>query len=645
MRSPRSASTQETVLRARLLFTILIVIGSLVACSTAAAAPGLFVGLTDDALEATPAETGAVARDLGLRAFAVSTEWSPGESTLSPSAAGSLGTAVAAAGSDRIVVAVKGSQAPESARARDQYCSYVADMLARYPQVRDVVIWNEPNLTAFWPHQFDPSLPDQSRAPPLYEALLERCYDVLHAARPGVNVIAPATSPWGNDDPFAANNISHSPTSFILELGRAYRAGGRTKPIFDTLGHHPYPATSTERPWLTHSSDRVISIGDIDRLVGAVEQAFGGTAQPTPSRGLPIWYLESGYQTVPDASKRGLYHGVESWPGSLPADIGGEPPQPPPSAESAAPDQATQLVDAVRLAYCQPHVKAIFNFLLRDEGNLAGWQSGVLWVDGSRKGSYAAMRRVVAEVNNRSIDCTRLKGMTESDTPANAGTSSPTPTPVASTTPARKRNVDRRARTRITWTARNPTPYGYGRLAVRIRSGLRPLARRYVSFRVGGAVIVVSTDRSGSAALEPSSPLMPGAHLVTASFAGDPAHQPAAVKVLVRVVNSRGIVATGSMRQQQGSAGRVEIDVRSNGRAVEGSLVARVGSRTVRARRLHALGIDAHAASAWFAGQTVDGSRLVVNVLTRKGRSVVRLWVGGTQLPSIRGLRVRVSRV
>ena len=106
------------------------------------------------------------------------------------------------------------------------------------------------------------------------------------------------------------------------------------------------------------------------------------------------------------------------------------------------------------------------------------------------------------------------------------------------------------------------------------------------------------------------------------------------MKVLVRIVNSRGIVATGSMRQQQGSTGRVDIDVRSNGRTVEGSLVARVGSRTVRARRLNALGIDAHAASAWFAGQTVDGSRLVVNVLTRKGRSVVRLWVGGTQLPS-----------
>ena len=624
----------------------LIVAGSLVASSTAAAAPGLFVGLTDDALEATPAETASGARDLGLRAFAVSVDWSPGESILSPSAAGSLGTAVAAAGSDRIVVAVNGSQAPESAQARDQYCSYVADMLTRYPRVRDVVIWNEPNLTAFWPHQFDPFLPDQSRAPHMYEALLERCYDVLHAARPEVNVVAPATSPWGNDDPFAASNISHSPTTFILELGRAYRAGGRTKPIFDTLGHHPYPASSTERPWLTHSSDRVISIGDIDRLVGAVEQAFGGTAQPTPARGLPIWYLESGYQTVPDASKRGLYHGVENWPGSLPADIGGEPQQPPPSVESAAPDQATQLVDSIRLAYCQPHVKAIFNFLLRDEVDLAGWQSGVLWVDGSRKGSYAAMRKVVAEVNDRSVDCTRLKGMTWSDAPTNAGTSSSrTPTPVASTTGARVRDVDHRVRTRITWTARNPTPFGSGRLAVRVRDGSRPLARRYVSFRVGGSVIVASTDRSGRAALKLSSPLMPGAHLVTASFAGDPAHQPAAVKVLVRIVNSRGIVVTGDKRQQQGSTGRADLDVRSNGRTVEGSFVARVGSRTVRARRLSALGIDAHAASAWFAGRTVDGSRLVVNVVTRKGRSVVRLWVGGTQLPSIRGVRVRVSRV
>ncbi len=632
-------------MRHRPVLTLLLVVAGLtVTAGAASGAPGLVVGITDDALMATPQETASGARDLGLRAFAVSVRWSPGESTLGSSAAGSLGTAVAAAGSDRLVVAVQGSQAPQSLEARNQYCSYVASVLTRYPQVRDVVIWNEPNLSAFWLPQFALFEPDTSLAPRMYEALLERCYDVLHAVQPGVNVIAPATSPWGNDDPFAASNISHSPTSFILELGRAYRAGGRTRPIFDTLGHHPYPSSSTERPWLTHSSERVISIGDLDRLVGAVEQAFGGTAQLTPARGLPIWYLESGYQTVPDASKTGLYDGLENWPGSLPADAGGEPPQPPPAAESAAPDQATQLIDSIRLAYCQPHVKAIFNFLLRDERGLAGWQSGVLWADGTRKGSYAAMRRVVAEVNAHSVDCTRLKGMTWTDPPAGKGKSSSATSSASSAAGGPERSVDRRTRSLMAWTAKNPSPYGYTRLAVRLRAGSRPLAHRYVNFRVGGTVIVASTDRKGRAAVGLTSPLLPGSHVVTVSFAGDPTHQPAAVKALVRIVNSRGIVVSGSARQQQGSHGRADLDVRSNGKKVEGTIVVRVGSRTVRARRLTALGIDPHASSAWFAGLAVDGSRLVVNVLTRKGTSVVRLWVGGTQLPSLRGLRVRVAR-
>ena len=70
-----------------------------------------------------------------------------------------------------------------------------------------------------------------------------------------------------------------------------------------------------------------------------------------------------------------------------------------PNADSLAPDQATQLRDAVRLAYCQPYVTAIFNFLLRDQPELSRWQSGVLWTDGSPKASYVAWRGAIAEAN------------------------------------------------------------------------------------------------------------------------------------------------------------------------------------------------------------------------------------------------------
>jgi hypothetical protein len=72
-------------------------------------------------------------------------------------------------------------------------------------------------------------------------------------------------------------------------------------------------------------------------------------------------------------------------------------------------NQASQLVDAIRLAYCQPAVGAFFNFLLVDDPNLAGWQSGVLYSNWSAKPSYQAFKSVIAEVNAHRVNCTKLK--------------------------------------------------------------------------------------------------------------------------------------------------------------------------------------------------------------------------------------------
>ena len=72
---------------------------------------------------------------------------------------------------------------------------------------------------------------------------------------------------------------------------------------------------------------------------------------------------------------------------------------PPVVADDAEPwvrDQARQIRDALLLARCQPHVGAFFNFELLDEDRLAGWQSGVLWRDGTHKPSYDAFRDAVA---------------------------------------------------------------------------------------------------------------------------------------------------------------------------------------------------------------------------------------------------------
>src|SRR5207249_289377 len=122
-----------------------------------------------------------------------------------------------------------------------------------------------------------------SAAPAAYEQLLARCWDVLHAFRPGVNVVM-TTSPSGNDDPTAASNVSHSPTSFIRKMGAAYRASGRARPIFDTVGHNPYGTSSSESPFRQHFTPSHIGEADLDRLAQALADGFGGTAQSVPGR-------------------------------------------------------------------------------------------------------------------------------------------------------------------------------------------------------------------------------------------------------------------------------------------------------------------------------------------------------------------------
>jgi hypothetical protein len=362
----------------------------------AAAAPGLVVGIDDDTLKWDGAQAVApVARDLGVKAVRITTPWHPGESRLDVLDKRVLDHAIPAAYGLRVVLAVYGrpDEAPRDDVDRQQFCNYTADLLRQYPTVNDVVIWNEPNVSRFWRPQYNPDGSDA--APAAYQALLARCWDTLHALRPGVNVIA-ASSPHGNDNPRARSNIAHSPLSWYRALGVAYRASGRTRPIFDTVGHNAYPAVNSERPWTQHASPTIVGEGDYPRLMAALQAAFGGTRQPVPGAGgVSIWYMEQGFQSTVDATKAALYSGSETDRHVLAP--GGD----------AAPDQATQVADAVKLAYCQPAVGAIFNFELADEPALAGWQSGVLWADWTPKPSYAALKTAIADVDARRVDCSR----------------------------------------------------------------------------------------------------------------------------------------------------------------------------------------------------------------------------------------------
>src|SRR2546423_8550858 len=116
--------------------------------------------------------------------------------------------------------------------------------------------------------------------------------------------------------------------------------------------------------------------------------AFKGPGQrPRGRRGVTFGYLEDGYKSwVGD--RRSAYHGKEN------------------VAELLDPGfQGWQLQASVRLAYCQPAVGAFFNFQLRDDPSLVGWQSGVLYADGTPKPAYDLLRGALQDVASGTVAC------------------------------------------------------------------------------------------------------------------------------------------------------------------------------------------------------------------------------------------------
>jgi hypothetical protein len=390
-------------LRRRLLTlaSVAVVAAAVHIPSSPAASPTFFVGADEDALLwGNSQQIASVARTLGLRSVRLTLQWKPGQTQVPASYRSALNQLVFDSWGIRVVVSVYGrpDEAPRTDEARNQYCSYVADLLRGNPEIDDVAIWNDPNDTAFWSPQFGAG--GQSLAPADYEALLAACYDASHAVRTSANVIAVAVSK-SSDTRGAFTLAWHPPASWFSKLGAAYRASRRTKPIFDTLGYIPHAASSAERPWTKHPDSASIGLGDYPALMQVLGTAFGGTAQPVPGQGSTrIWYLAQGYQTAPDPGRG--FTGTETDPNPLPS---WSPQEAADQGSGSGVDQPIQLEDAIRVAYCQSAVGAYFNFHLYDERDLAGWQSGVFWPDGQPKAAYQALRQAASEVNARSINC------------------------------------------------------------------------------------------------------------------------------------------------------------------------------------------------------------------------------------------------
>jgi hypothetical protein len=342
----------------------------------------IIVGVTDDTAKWMVRQDGIVGvhRDLRLMAVRVTIPWRPGQAKPTKLQQVYLDRIRRMTQlSERIVLAVYNTAdvAPTTPQARKQYCAFVQGAVKRVPLIHDVEIWNEVNSPAYWP---------ETAGAGSYAKLLARCYDVLHSRPFPMNVISSTAS-------------RHDPANFVFGLGDAYRSLGRSRPLFDTFGHNPYPENSAEAPSAQHPQSDLIAEGDYETLMNVLHTAFDGTAQPVPGdRGVTIWYVEDGFQTVPPRDKRRYYRGRENDRFALPA------------VSSDAVDQATQLRDAILLAYCQPAVSGFLNFGLLDEDRLGGWQAGLLWRDGTRKPSYDTFKAAIAEVRRRDTDCSKVRG-------------------------------------------------------------------------------------------------------------------------------------------------------------------------------------------------------------------------------------------
>ena len=358
---------------------VVVVLFLTAGCGSGSSRHALVVGVVEDA-----AKTGSPRAELhraaasGFRAVVFSSLWTRGARTPAPGEVGALRAATTAAAAEEIrpIVAVYqfSSQTPATARDRDDFAAYAASLVRALPRVHDLIVGNEPNLNLFWLPQFDASGGDVAASS--FEGLLAATYDAVKAVRAGVQVIGGGLAPRGSDDP-SGLRPTHSPTRFLLDLGAAYRASHRDRPIMDALSIHPYGESSHVPPTLRHPRTTSIGIADYGRLVGLLERAFGGTAQP--GRSLPIVYGEYGVETTIPPGKASLYSGSEVVP---------------------TVDEVTQArygTAAISLAACQPTVELLLFFHLEDEPALAGLQTGVRYADGTPKSSERPVAEAAAD--------------------------------------------------------------------------------------------------------------------------------------------------------------------------------------------------------------------------------------------------------
>ncbi len=260
------------------------------------------------------------------------------------------------------------------------FAAWLTAVAERYPTVKQYVVMNEPNQPAFLRPQFRPNGKNASAA--IAGAFLAAGYDALKAIDPEIRVIGLGLSPRGNDRPTAPSNVSTSPVRFLAALGAWYRASGRSRPLMDGLGFHPYPNRATDGIGRGYSWPNAGFV-DMGRIKQVVWDAFRNTPQPTTVNGLRLYLDEVGWQV----DTKGLvgYSGVEN------------------AAVTDERSQASIYSALVRDVACDPHIAELNFFGFYDNIQRDGFQSALHRVDGTPRASAASVQAAITETE---LGCT-----------------------------------------------------------------------------------------------------------------------------------------------------------------------------------------------------------------------------------------------
>jgi hypothetical protein len=329
-----------------------------------------------------------LAEQAGFNALDVTTAWEPGRTEPDPAellVLRNVAQAIEKRNMELLITsyAHRPRFAPVTDEEQQNYATFMATLARELPTVRNFAVWNEPNLNGFWLYQFDEA--GNNIAAPQYTALLARTYDALKEVSPKIKVYGGNLAPRGFDDP-ESSRPTHSPTTFIRDMGTAYRQSGRTKPIMDVFSLHPYQTRSSIPPGQPHTGTS-LGFGDYEKLVDLLGEAFDGTAQAGSD--LPIAYTEYGVQSEIPESAQASYTNLDS-----------------PLARDAVSEetQAEYYRQALELAACQPTVIAVFFFHLFDETDLNRWQSGPYYADTKPKSSLPAIRDAAQKARKGELD-------------------------------------------------------------------------------------------------------------------------------------------------------------------------------------------------------------------------------------------------